>query len=120
MDNIVCQGQIICVSEIEYLYSIEMLVCAEWGACEDSIVFCFENGEYAIKKIIANDISDIQEENVIIIGLSKTSEGEIVNDKVGITYNKIVLNTTKKIKDIKLPINPNMRIVSISALGKTE
>ena len=42
MDNIVCQGQIICVSEIEYLYSIEMLVCAEWGACEDSIAFCFE------------------------------------------------------------------------------
>lgn len=47
-----------------------------------------------MKKIVDNDISDIIEEN-IIIGLSKTSERKIVNDKVGITYNKIVLDTTK-------------------------
>lgn len=64
------------------------------GVCEDSIVLYFENSQYAMKKIVDNDISDIIEEN-IIIGLSKTSERKIVNDKVGITYNKIVLDTTK-------------------------
>ena len=118
LDNVVCQGQMIDINKIEYIYSVEILVCAEWGACEDSIEFYFEDGEYAIKKIVANDISDIMEENIIIIGLSKTIEGKIVNDKVGITYNKINFDTIRKIKSIRLPINTNMHIISIVVLGK--
>ena len=117
-DNIVCKGQIISINKSAPVYSLAFLLCAEWGGCEDSIKVIFENGNKAIMKITANDISDCSSGNIIEVGCSKKATGEIVNSKVFITYNKIVLgHRAQRIKAVQLPVNPHLHVVAVSKLS---
>ncbi len=114
-DNIVCKGQIISINKSAPVYSLAFLLCAEWGGCEDSIKVIFENGNEAIRKIAANDISDCSSGDVIEVGCSKKVTGEIVNSKVFITYNKIVLgHRAQRIQTVQLPVNPHLHVVAVS------
>lgn len=114
-DNIVCKGQTISVNKNAPVYSLAFLLCAEWGGCEDSIKFIFENGNEVIRKISANDISDCGSGDVIEVGCSKKVTGEIVNSKVFITYNKIVVgNGEERIIAVQLPVNPHLHVVAVN------
>lgn len=114
-DNIVCRGQNIYMDNSIPACSLDILLCAEWGGCEDSITIIFENGYEEIKKISANDISDCSTGDVIEVGCSEKVTGEIVNSKVFITYNKIVLgHRPERIKAVQLPVNPHLHIVAVS------
>ena len=110
-----CKGQIISINKSAPVYSLAFLLCAEWGGCEDSIKVIFENGNEAIRKIAANDISDCSSGDVIEVGCSKKVTGEIVNSKVFITYNKIVLgHRAQRIQTVQLPVNPHLHVVAVS------
>ena len=115
-DNIICNGQIIDLDVIDDVFSIEILLCAEWGGCEDSINLIDCSGYEFNKKIVANDISEVDLNNVLVIGKSKNMDGSIVNEKVGVTHNSIILDEEIKLKSIRLPVNPNMHILAISIL----
>lgn len=117
-DNIICNGQMIQCFEGKIIYSLELLICAEWGRCEDSLILCNEEGKSIVKKIVANDISEINLDNMIQVGKSRNVNGQILNEKVGITYNKIVIESGINLKYIKFPINPNMHIVALSVLTR--
>lgn len=116
LDNVVCRGQNIDIGSVYHVHSLELLLCAEWGTCEDSILIDFEDGESYVERIVANDISRITADNVIEIGYSKTVEGDMVNERVGITYNHIVIDREKRIIGFKLPVNPNIHIIAASLL----
>ena len=115
-DNVICNGQTIKILNKKKIYSLEFLVCAEWGSCEDSVFLKSIDGKLFPKKIVANDISDIESKYWIQIGKSKKLNGEVVNQKVGLTYNKIILDLNIECKEIELPINPNMHLIALSAL----
>ena len=53
---------------------------------------------------------------MLVIGKSKNMDGSIVNEKVGVTHNSIILDEEIKLKSIRLPVNPNMHILAISIL----
>ena len=55
---------------------------------------------------------------MIQVGKSRNVNGQILNEKVGITYNKIVIESGINLKYIKFPINPNMHIVALSVLTR--
>ena len=115
-DNIICNGQIIDLDIVDNVFAIEILVCAEWGGCEDSINFIDCLGYEFNRKIVANDISEVDLNNVLIIGKSKNMDGTIVNEQVGVTHNSIILDKQIILKGIRLPVNPNMHIIAISLL----
>lgn len=117
-DNIICNGQIINLDVKGKVISIEMLVCAEWGGCEDSIKIISNLGFEYNKKIVAYDISEVNINNVLVIGKSKNLDGSIVNEQVGVTHNRIILDKEIHLKAIRLPVNPNMHIVAISILQR--
>lgn len=117
-DNIICNGQVINLDVIDNVFSIEILVCAEWGGCEDSINIIDCSGYEFNKKIVANDISEVDLNNVLVIGKSKNMDGSMVNERVGVTHNSIILDEEIQLKSIRLPVNPNMHILAISILQR--
>lgn len=118
LDNVVCRGQLIDISQFDNIHSLDFLFCAEWGRCEDSITIYKADGKRFTKKVVANDISEVYAKDTILVGYSKTVDGNIVNEKVVITYNQIINDNDEKIKYFKLPINPNMHLISATALIK--
>lgn len=118
-DNIVCRGQTIYVDTGIPVLSLDILLCAEWGGCEDSIKIIFENGYEEIRKIVANDISDCSTGDVIEVGCSKKITGEIVNSKVFVTYNRIAVKRgQERVKAVQLPVNPHLHVLAVSKIFK--
>lgn len=112
-DNVICKGQHIVVNQSGKIVGLRLLLCAEWGTCNDAIVLETKDGRKKYCKIEANDISVLNKPETIVIGYSKIKDGNIVNSQASITYNCIEIDNVIDVCKIILPFNPNIHIIAI-------
>lgn len=115
-DNIVCKGQEIMVNFQNAIRGIALLLCAEWGACEDAVTIVYKDEIYDMFKLIANDISQADAEDVIELGYSVMRNGDVVNERAGITFQVIKFREKQYVELIILPDNSNIHILSLVAM----
>lgn len=53
----------------------------------------------------------------LTLGSTINDNGKVVNSKAGVTYNKVDCNSSRKLKSIILPINPNLHILSVEVVA---
>lgn len=115
-DNIICKGQKIRINFQDAIKGIALLLCAEWGTCEDAVTIVYKDGVSDMHKIIANDISQTDGEDVIQLGHSVMRNGDVVNERTGITFQIIKFREKQYVESLVLPDNLSVHILSLVAI----
>jgi DNA-dependent RNA polymerase auxiliary subunit epsilon len=121
-DNISCNGEELDINASGAVCTIELLLCAEWGDCEDSITIVYEDSTRNNCKIVVNDISNatVSDTNVshtIRVGSSRLCSGKEINSSVYLTHTSVQVRPGSKIAKIKLPYNSNLHILAITIMS---
>lgn len=118
-DNIICRNQEIFFPINTEVSGFAILLCAEWGMCEDAITIKYSSDSCEVFKVVAYDISQVDMCDTMELGSSILESGEVVNSRAGVTVKCINFCEPQHVKSIILPNNPNIHILSISAYAPT-
>lgn len=114
-DNVACEAQKIKLSN-QMCKRIYILGLAEHGDFRDEVRLTFKDGTIGIYKFILKDWRDLKVWNFDeIYGCYVAFEGkDNLNKRRFIYYCVIELDVIKNIKEMELPYNPNIHLISLT------
>lgn len=117
VDNIICESQEIVNDVSICCKGLGVLCCSEWGRNYEIITIIDEFENKLNISVKANDLSEFQDVDSVVIGKTYSlSENKYIQQQAAVTYNIKYFEEIKHIKRIKLPVCPNMHIISITLI----